>query len=55
MRRNIRDAERAALVISVFAGIIFWIGYGLIKGILFALAVFLIVQIGVLIDFFRGR
>lgn len=48
--------EKAACFVAVAGGVIFWLGYGLVEGLLFCIAIFLILQPPILISWwFRRR
>lgn len=49
-----REQQATALVAAV-GGLLFWLGYGLVKGIQFALAVWLILQVPILFAYWRRR
>ncbi len=55
MSRRFWREQRVAALIAVTGGMFFWVGYGLIKGTLFSLAIILILQVPIVIEYLKNR
>lgn len=55
MSRVFWRGQQAIALVAVVGGLVFWAGYGLMKGIEFAVALCVIMEIPVLFDHWRRR
>lgn len=55
MSRIFWREQQAAVLVAVVGGLIFWLGYGIAKGLLFALVIFVILQVPIWITYRKGR
>lgn len=49
-----RDQQAAAFV-ALAGGLLFWYGYGLLKGVIFAIALMLILQPSIFFSYWKSR
>lgn len=55
MSRVFWRGQQAIALVAVVGGLVFWAGYGLMKGIEFAIALCVILEIAVIYDYCRRR
>ncbi len=55
MTRFLEWDQQAVAMIAAAGGMLFWLGYGLSKGIQFALAVWLVLQIPMFFAYWKKR
>jgi len=55
MSRVFWKGQQAIALVAVTGGILFWFAHGFIKGIQFALAVWFIMQIPILLSYWKKR
>lgn len=55
MSRLFWREQQAAILVAVVGGLLFWLGYGFVKGALFALAILLILQLPILVGHWKRR
>jgi preprotein translocase subunit SecD len=55
MNRVFWREQQAAALVAVVGGVLFWLGYSLVKGMLFALAILLILQLPILVAHWKRR
>ena len=53
MNRLFWREQQAAILVAVIGGLLFWLGYGFVKGVLFALAILLILQVPILVGHWK--
>ncbi|WP_165418364.1 hypothetical protein [Dyella amyloliquefaciens] len=55
MTRLFWKGQQAVAFVAAAGGVLFWLGYGLSKGIQFALVAWLILQIPMLFEYWKNR